>query len=109
MTCDFQQCGILTQRSQCSLLLGLETPNDVRSVAQYSLNLQATSKGSDQTAHMRRLIGGFAGRTYHIVGNFMSRLVYTFGPADEISVYISFAQKSPINTHMGESSRFQKS
>ena len=27
---------------------------------------QATSKGSDQTAHMRRLICGFAGRTYHI-------------------------------------------
>ena len=27
---------------------------------------QVTSKGSDQTAHMRRLICGFAGRTYHI-------------------------------------------
>ena len=27
---------------------------------------QATSKGSDQTAHMRWLICGFAGRTYHI-------------------------------------------
>ena len=27
---------------------------------------QATSKGSDQTAHMRRLICGFAGRTHHI-------------------------------------------
>ena len=26
-----------------------------------------TSKGSDQTARMRRLICGFAGRTYHIV------------------------------------------
>ena len=30
-----------------------------------------TSKGSDQTAHIRRVIGGFAGRTYHIVGNLM--------------------------------------
>ena len=33
-----------------------------------------TSKGSDLTAHMCRLIGGFAGRTYHIVGNLMSWL-----------------------------------
>ena len=30
-----------------------------------------TSKGSDQTARMRRLIGGFAGCTYHFVGNVM--------------------------------------
>ena len=29
--------------------------------------MQATSKGSDQTARVRRLIWGFAGRTYHIV------------------------------------------
>ena len=29
--------------------------------------MQATSKGSDQAAHMRRLVCGFAGRTYHIV------------------------------------------
>ena len=36
--------------------------------------MQATSKDSDQTAHMRRLILGFAGRTYHIVGNLMLRL-----------------------------------
>ena len=33
--------------------------------------MQATSKGSDQTARMRRLIWGFAGRAYHIVGNLM--------------------------------------
>ena len=32
------------------------------------------SKGSDQTARMRMLIWGFAGRTYHIVGNIMLRL-----------------------------------
>ena len=34
-----------------------------------------TSKGSDQTAHMRRLVGAFAGCTYHIVGNLMSPLI----------------------------------
>ena len=34
-----------------------------------------TSKGSDQTARMRRLVWAFAGRTYHIVGNLMSRLI----------------------------------
>ena len=37
--------------------------------------MQATCKGSDQTARMRRLIWGFAGRTYHIVGNLMSQLI----------------------------------
>ena len=35
--------------------------NDVLSVAQYSQIIQATDKGSDQTARMRRLIWGFAG------------------------------------------------
>ena len=34
-----------------------------------------TSKGTDQAARMHRLIGGFAGRTYHIVGNLMSWLI----------------------------------
>ena len=63
-----------TQTSLCSPLLSLETPNDVQSVAEHSLNIQATSEGSDQTARMRRLIWGFAGRTYHIVGNLMPRL-----------------------------------
>ena len=37
---------------------------------------QAISKGSDQTARMRRLIWGIAGRTYHIVGNLMRWLIY---------------------------------
>ena len=38
--------------------------------------MQATSKGSDQTARMRRPIWGFASHTYHIVGNLMSQLKY---------------------------------
>ena len=33
------------------------------------------SEGSDQTAHMRRLVRVFAGRAYHIVENLMSRLI----------------------------------
>ena len=57
--------------SPCSLLVSLESPNGVQSVAKQSYNTQATSKGSDRTARMRRLIWGFAGRTYHIVGNLM--------------------------------------
>ena len=36
--------------------------------------MQATSKVSDQTARMRRLIWGFAVRTYRIIENLMSRL-----------------------------------
>ena len=64
---------------KCNLLLSLETPNGVQSVAQQSKNTQATSKGSDQTARTRRLIWGFAGRTYHIVGNIMHWLILTLG------------------------------
>ena len=37
--------------------------------------MQATSKGSDQTARMRRLIWGFAGLTNHIIGNLMPWLL----------------------------------
>ena len=48
----------------------------VQSVAWHSWDIQATSKGCDQTARMCRLIWGFAGSTYHIVGNLMSRLNY---------------------------------
>ena len=39
--------------------------------------LTLCSKGSDQTARMRRLIWGFAGRTRHIVGNLMPMLNYS--------------------------------
>ena len=63
MTRDFQQCVILTcvdSDEPLQFLLSLET--------------QATSKGSDQTVRMRRLVWGFAGRTYHIVGNLMHLL-----------------------------------
>ena len=40
--------------------------------------IRATSKGSDQTAHMRRLVWAIAGRTYPIVGNPMPRLNFEF-------------------------------
>ena len=62
---------------KCSLLSSLETPSELQSVAEHSKNIQATSKGSGQTVRMHRLIWAFAGRTYHIVGNLMSRLIYT--------------------------------
>ena len=38
--------------------------------------MQATSKSSDQTAHMRRLIWGFAGRTYHTFGKLLMQFIY---------------------------------
>ena len=38
------------RRACCNILLSLETPNKVRSVALYSQNIKATSKGSDHTA-----------------------------------------------------------
>ena len=78
-TCDFQQCGILTNVDSDEPLqppLSLETSNYVQSVAKHSYNIQVTSKGSDQTAHMRRLISAFTGHTYHIAGTLMWWLNY---------------------------------
>ena len=63
---------VKSRTSLCSLLLRLETTNDVRAVAQESQNIQATSKGSDQSARMRRL----ACRIYHIVWNLMVWLIF---------------------------------
>ena len=60
-----------SQTSLCSLLLSSVSSLIVE-------NIQATSKGSDQTARMHRLIGAFAGRTYHAVGNLMSWYMSVF-------------------------------
>ena len=56
VVCDFQQCGILTSVDTvaASFIISFKTPNDVLSVAQQSLNIQATSKGSDQPVRMHR-------------------------------------------------------
>ena len=43
------------------------------------IEYSTTIKGSNQTARMRRLIGGFAGRTYLIVGNLMHWLMMCLG------------------------------
>ena len=80
-TCDFQQCGILTSVHSDEPVQPLFKFRNSKWCSVSSLTLveySATSKGSDQTAHMRRLIWGFAGRTYHIVGNFMSRLNFLY-------------------------------
>ena len=59
MTCDFQQCGILTSvdsKEPVKHPLKLRNPNGVQSVALQSYITQATSIGSDQTVRLRRLI-----------------------------------------------------
>ena len=73
---------VYTQTSLCSIPLSLETSNDVQSAALHSKDIQVTSKGSDQTKRMRRLVWAYAGRTYRIVGNLMPRLKYGIQPTD---------------------------
>ena len=90
-TRDFQQCGILRS---------VDTDEPVQpsvklrnfkwylvggsAVMEYSV----TSKVSDQTARMRRLVWAFAGRTYLIVGNLMSWLKYVrHCPCNALYVY----------------------
>ena len=82
--CDFQQCGILTSVDSKELV---QPQNDVWSVAQQSWNIQATSESYGQTAHMCRLIEGFAGHTYQIVGNLMSRLKYEYKTGNQVKAY----------------------
>ena len=79
MVCDFQQFDILAGVGsdgpvRPSFGLGDSQLCSVSGLA--VMEFQATSKGSDQTAHMCRLIWGFAGRTYHIVGNLMHWLIF---------------------------------
>ena len=70
----FKQCGSLTRiDSDDPMQLPIkpiETPNAVQSVALQSQIIQLTCKGSDQTAHMYRLICCFAHRIYR--GSYMS-------------------------------------
>ena len=76
-TCDFQQCCILTSVDSYETVQPPYKPRNSKWCSVSSLTLieyLATSKCSDQIARMRRLIWDFAGRTYHIVGNLMSRL-----------------------------------
>ena len=40
--------------------------------------IKYSSKGIEQTARMRRLVRAFASRTYHIDGNLMSQLKFSF-------------------------------
>ena len=82
-----------TQAGLCSLLLSLENPSGARLVARRSWGVQATSKCSDQTAHMRRLVWAFVGRTYHIVGSLMSRLIYANTCSEWIKYFVFFKKK----------------
>ena len=72
----FDKC-ILGRALYAASCIKLITPNAVQSVAQQSENIQTTNNGSDQAAHMRRLVLAFAGLIYHIVGNLVSRFNYS--------------------------------
>ena len=64
-TWDFQQCGILTSVDSEEPV----KPHFKLTNSKWWKNIKGTSKGSDQTARMRRLVWAFDGLTYHIVGN----------------------------------------
>ena len=71
---DFQQFDILTSVDSDKPVQSPFKPRSSKWCSNSSLtikNIKATSKGSDQTARMRRLIWVFAGHTYHNVGNLM--------------------------------------
>ena len=77
--CDFQQCGILTSVHSDEPVKPLFKLRNFKWCSVNSLTpikYIATSKGSDQTARMRRLVWTVAGHTYHIVGNLMPRLSF---------------------------------
>ena len=59
-----------TQTSLCSHFLSLKTPNVAQSAAQHSKNIQATSKGSDQTARMLEISCRGLYFTYFLIINF---------------------------------------
>ena len=82
---DFQQCGIWTSVDSDEPKLRSSKWCSVNSLR--VIEYQETSKGSDQTARIRRLVWAIAGRTYHIVGNLLSQLIIFFYSASSISKY----------------------
>ena len=75
---DFQQFDILTSVDSDE---PVQLPYKLRNLKWGSVSsltvieFLAPSKGSDQSARMRRLVKAFAGRAYQIVGNFMHWLI----------------------------------
>ena len=49
-----------------------------------------TGKGSDQTARMRTLNWGFAGRTYHIIGKLVHWLNYVFSKSTYLFLLVPY-------------------
>ena len=91
VTCDFQQCGILTSADSDE---PVHPPFKLRNSKWCSVsglrvieNIQATSKGSDQTAHMCRLVWAFAGGTFHIVEKLILWLIWEFKNSLHTSVF----------------------
>ena len=68
VTCDFQQCGILTSPGSD---VAVQPPFRLRNSKWCSISSLTSieylcNKGSDQSARMRRLVSAIAGRTYHL-------------------------------------------
>ena len=115
MACDFQQFDILTsvdsgEPVQHPFKLRNSKWCLVSSLKLIDSYIQATSQGSGQTACMRRLISGFAGCTYHIVGNLMHWLIYSREIAQcGIGVFVlciplKTALKCKNSLHLGKNS-----
>ena len=101
-TCDFQQFGILTNVDSDKHVQPSFKLRNTKWCTVSSLtvsNIQAISKCSDQAAHMHRLVWAFAGRTYHIFGNPMSRLIHWFKKWIQFLVWIRMA--FPWQTNSG--------
>ena len=69
--------GLLTPQGLVDLVPYTYQPISTDSVSSLTvIEFQATSKGSDQTMRMHRLVCAFADGTYHFVGNLISRLIF---------------------------------
>ena len=83
VTCNFQQCCVLTSVNSNE---PVQPPFKLRNskwcsfssltLIENSSDKHSSNPSYNRTVCMRRLIWGFAGRTYLIVGNLMSRLIY---------------------------------
>ena len=102
-TWDFQQCGILTSVDSVKPVQSpfkLRNSKWFRSVDQHSENMRGTSKGSDQTVRMHRLVWGFAGCIYHIVGNPTSQLISFVYLHDRLLPYDERESTAPHNSYV---------
>ena len=103
------KCGILTYiDSDEPVQPPFKLRNSKWCLASSLTVIEWTSKGSDQTVRMCRLVWAFAGRTNHTVGNLMSRLKFLLElPCNSAGIILIFCMLGNFHAFLSSAVFFQ--